>query len=114
MCLGVESKSTYRECVRYHSTLLRLTRFKDSTVNLLVLRLLLYFRFCLTIYQFIFHTEPHENHKLHCFSPKSNLNHKLLTCIHMISYIITFLFDSSLLLSTQMHKKDKNVSQQAW
>lgn len=29
MCLGVESKSTYRECVRYHSTLLRLTRFKD-------------------------------------------------------------------------------------
>ena len=32
----------------------------------------------------------------------------------MISYIITFLFDSSLLLSTQVHKKDKNVSQQAW
>lgn len=29
MCLGVASKSTYRECVRYHSTLPRLTRFKD-------------------------------------------------------------------------------------
>lgn len=114
MCLGVESKSTYRECVRYHSTLLRLTRFKDYlNCKLACFEVIIIFQ-VLTIYQFIFHTEPHENHKLHCFSPKSNLNHKLLTCIHMISYIITFLFDSSLLLSTQMHKKDKNVSQQAW